>query len=337
MDVELRAALAALASDAESGASELLPRALSVLRAASRQGREPLEAAARALCGAQPSMASFWNAAAAALLERTRPGTLERFEQRAMRAGAALRRVAVEALLPPGANEEARRAPDHGRAASIAAANEDVRPAPADSDRLEARATGLHLTTFSYSGSVLSTLLEIARRVPLTVACAEGRPRFEGRRLAAALAGAGIRVEFYTDAAIGDALDRTRGVVIGADAITPSWILNKCGTALLAAAASFRGVPVFVLAARDKFLPPPLAGSLWVLDRDASEVWDAPPDRVFVHNAYFGRVPLTLITAIATDAGLLGIDMVEEACRANGLGLSDEVLRPLLDARARAM
>lgn len=288
MDQRLRSALAGLASDTESGASEILARALGVLHLARDEGKDTLVEAARAVWSAQPSMASLRNAAAAALADLERPGSFDRFSQRARRAPDSLRRVAVEALLEPGREN--------------------------------------HLTTCSFSASVLSALLAIGAAAPLTVACAEGRPGLEGRRLAAALAKAGIRVEFYTDAALGQALDHTHGVVLGADAVAPGWFVNKCGTAQLLASASLRGTPAFVLATRDKFLSAAVADRLAIVERAADEVWDAAPPGVHVHNAYFERVPLDLLAAIVTDAGALGVDMVEEACRASEAMLSAEVL-----------
>ena len=54
--------IALLASDRESGASEILDEVLGVFRDAIAAG-VPLLPVARAVCRAQPSMASVWNAA----------------------------------------------------------------------------------------------------------------------------------------------------------------------------------------------------------------------------------------------------------------------------------
>jgi translation initiation factor 2B subunit (eIF-2B alpha/beta/delta family) len=163
----------------------------------------------------------------------------------------------------------------------------------------------------------------------LTVACAEGRPRLEGRRLAALLGATPATVEFYTDAALSLALRHSTALVVGADAITPDWFLNKVGSLALATAASLNGVPVFVLATRDKFLPPPLFAGLPVADGDAREVWADAPGSVTVRNPYFERVPLHLVTGVVTDAGALSPDMVKEACRAAGAVITPGVLEAL--------
>jgi translation initiation factor 2B subunit (eIF-2B alpha/beta/delta family) len=289
MDGKLREAIEALARDAESGASELVERALGILEHARQLGPNSVTEAARGVCYAQPAMASMWNAAIAALADAGSPGTFARFTDRLRRSPAALRRVAVEELEP-------------------------------------ASSQPLRIVTCSFSGSVLGVLAELAESRELTVACAEGRPRFEGRRMAAALASTRATVEFFTDAAVPLALRDSTAVLVGADAITPAWFLNKVGTLSLAMAASRSGVPVFVLATRDKFLPPALFDGLPVADGAPGEVWADAPEGVLVRNPYFERVPLDLATGVVTDVGVLGTEMVEEACRAIGTAARPDVL-----------
>jgi translation initiation factor 2B subunit (eIF-2B alpha/beta/delta family) len=282
----------ALKADSEAGASELAARAVDLLAHARDRGPQALVDAARAVVAAQPSMAPILNAAIAAVADIDAAGTFERFAQRLERSGAALRRVAADLLAP-------------------------VPVGP------------LRLVTCSYSGSVRAVLAELAGRCPLTVACGEGRPRLEGRRLAAALASTQAQIEFYTDAALSLALDGAAALVLGADAVSPGWFLNKAGTASLAAASGRRGIPVFVLATRDKFLPPALFAALAIAEHDAHEVWPDAPASILVRNPYFERVPLDLVSAVVTDAGVLGTDMVTEACRAGAASARPEVLDAL--------
>lgn len=298
MDATLLESVRQLAADARSGASELLPRAFELLRTARGKGRPTLIEAARAVCAAQPSMGSFWNAAAAALAALDgATDALDAMEQRARRAGPALQRVAVDTLLP------------------------SPRARPADE--------ALRVTTCSFSGTVLGVVRDLALRVPVTVHCAEGRPALEGRRLAIALADDGIPVDFYTDAGVSVALSRSHVVLVGADAVAPEWFLNKCGTLALAAAASTLGVPVYVLASRDKFVPPALAGLLAVVDHDPEEVWPGAPPAVSIRNPYFERIPLALVSALVTDAGCVGADAAAEICRASGVGVSADIVEDL--------
>ncbi len=325
MDETIGRRLATLAADARSGASELVWQAIAILRDAIDEGAEVVEVA-RAVGLAQPSMASIWNAALAAVADagdagrrraagRSQPsetGRLDRFEQRCRRAGAAMTRVAVETLAPSG-----------GR--------------------------GLHVVTWSFSGSVLACLRALAGRAglggraavpargPLRVSCAEGRPMFEGRRLASALAADGIPVQDFSDAALAASLEGDepsgRLVLVGADAVTPEWLVNKVGTGMLLAAAARAGVPTFAAATRAKFVDVRVARLLAIDERDAAEVWDGAPAGVAVRNPYFERVPIDLVSGVITDAGPLTGGMIAEACRAASADVSDEEIASLAPGR----
>jgi methylthioribose-1-phosphate isomerase len=132
--------------------------------------------------------------------------------------------------------------------------------------------------------------------------------------MAERLAAARVSVTFFTDAAIAHALEGADAVVIGADAVTPAWFLNKSGTRLLAAAATQQGVPVYVCATRDKFLSTPLAARLTIREERPDEIWPAPPPNVSVHNRYFEPTSLDLVTAVISDLGVLGAGVVPDAC-----------------------
>ncbi len=299
MDLSLSTQIARLSEDSRSGASELLPRAIEILRAAARLPPDSALDAARAVGRAQPSMASSWNAALAALRERRAPGALDRFDARRRRAPDALVRCALDQLLAPGVDR-------------------------------------LHVVTISFSGSVLACLLAAARQVRLRVSCAEGRPGLEGRRLALALAEAGVPVDFYMDAALGEALQRGKlgGTVVltGADAVTPSWFINKTGTSMLAAAASRIGVPFYVAATRDKFMDARAARLLRIVEHNPRAVWDEAPAGVRVRNAWFEKVPADLLSGIITDTGTLLPGMLEEACRAASAEIDDNEIEALMAA-----
>jgi len=262
MSDELNRLIDRLRGDRTSGASELVPAAIALLRKARETGAAGLAEAARALREAQPSMAPLHNLAAAALAEARDPGALDHFERRWQHALPELVRAAARTL-----------------------------PAPA----------APRFVTCSFSGSVLACLADLAGRAAVSVACGEGRPAFEGRRMAAALAAAGARVELLTDAALALALPGADGLLVGADAVAPGWFLNKTGTAALAAAAARAGTPVFLLATGDKFLDAEGAARLRIDEHDPREVWDAAPPGVVVRNPYFERVPLEVVTAVISD------------------------------------
>ena len=272
--------IARVAADRESGASEILDEVIAVLRDALRTGA-PITLVARDLCRAQPSMAPVWNAAVAALAS---PARFERFAQRVAHAPAALARFGVECF-------------------------------SADAPHMP-----LRIVTLSFSRSVLVVLDALARTRTITIACSEGRPALEGRRLASRLAESGIAVSFFSDAAIGHALASADAVLVGADAVGPEWVLNKSGTRLLAAAAMQRGLPVHVVASRDKFVSRAIAARLVAKEGSPADIWEAPPARVTVRNPYFEFTPLDLVTSLITDMGVLGAGMVPDVCKASDDG-----------------
>jgi translation initiation factor 2B subunit (eIF-2B alpha/beta/delta family) len=229
-------------------------------------------------------MAPVWNAGIEAVLACAETPTarrgerFERFAQRVARAPRALARFAVDCFA------------------------------------LEDPAAPLRLVTLSSSRSVLTAVEALAAARPLRLACAEGRPALEGRRLAAALGARGIPVTFFSDAAVGHGLAGADAVLVGADAIAPEWFLNKSGTRMLAAAAAQQGVPFYVAATREKFVGHAVAARLVVREGAAAEIWDAPPPGVTVRNPYFEATPLDLVTGVISDAGVLGAGMVPDVC-----------------------
>ncbi len=278
---ELEAAVAALAADRASGASGLVARAVALLRQVRDAEPALLVRAAVLVCRAQPSMAPLWNAAGLALADAGDKGTrLERFAAQAARSLTAIARVA--------------------------------------SDLIEADLVGeRRIVTWSSSASVRAACHAIAGRGPVRVACAEGRPALEGRQLAASLAAAGLAVELYSDAGLGGCLPGSTAVLVGADTVAPGWFINKCGTAALAALAVHAGVPVYLLAGRDKFLPAELTGRVSLSGGPPAEIWEAPPPGVAVRNPYFESIPLDLVAALVTDAGVVGTGLASEVCEAN--------------------
>jgi len=124
----------------------------------------------------------------------------------------------------------------------------------------------------------------------------------------------GVPVTCFTDAAIGHALGGADAVLVGADAVAAEWFLNKSGTRMLAATAAQEGVPLYVLASRDKFVSHTIANRLAGREGSSAEVWQGAPAGVAVRNPYFESTPLDLVTAIITDAGVLGAALAPEVC-----------------------
>jgi translation initiation factor 2B subunit (eIF-2B alpha/beta/delta family) len=288
-----------LADDVTSSATALLDMAYAVLQTARLAGPDEVARVAVAVCRAQPSMGALWNLAAAALEDDA--GATERLMLRARRAPGAVARQAATLFGP---------------------------------------ATGTRrIVTCSRSAMVEGCLRAFALDAGaaaghFSVMCAESRPGLEGRALAASLVSEGLDVEVVTDAAIGADLRAGDVVLVGSDAVSPHWFVNKAGTGQLCAAALLASVPAYVVSGREKLVRPEIAAALTLRQHDSGEVWADPPPGLTVRNVLFERVPLAHVAGVLTDAGLLAGDMVGAACEA-GSNRSARRLRDLLDASGR--
>jgi translation initiation factor eIF-2B subunit delta len=194
-------------------------------------------------------------------------------------------------------------------ARSCATEADDLLAAQASVARTAARLVterGAWIATLSASGAVRDAVLEAQRagREP-RVLVGEGRPLFEGRSLATALAAAGIPVWLMVDAALPLLLSQARMVWLGADAITEQGVINKVGSFAAALAAREHSVPVYALAARRKFLPAATA-ALTIAEMPPAEVWKTPAAGVRPRNVYFEVVPLPLVRGIVVEDAVLG-------------------------------
>jgi translation initiation factor 2B subunit (eIF-2B alpha/beta/delta family) len=253
--------------DRDAGASQLLARLLPILADAVTKGEAATMNVARVICEGQPAMASLWNACAAAVMQHSAPGRFTRVRAEMERAPAALIRAASVAML----------------------------------DALQGTVSP-HIVTISYSGSVAGVLAAVAGRQSFALTCGEGRPRFEGRRMAQALA-AHVPTTLTTDAALTSVLQPSTIVVVGADAISAHHWSNKVGTRGLVAAAAAGGIPVYVAATRDKVQSQMLAERWTSSTGPAVEIWDQAPPGVSLYNPYFERIPVEFATLFLTDAG----------------------------------
>jgi translation initiation factor eIF-2B subunit delta len=266
--MDVQAEIAAIASDNTSGATELTARACDVLCEAAR-GTDVggLWKVGQRLLAAQPAMASMVNAVNVALL-------------------------AAEDV--PGASLDRLRTALQERPAAIATAARPVLPESAV------------VMTHSFSSIVLRWLVEAHGRGRCAqVYCTESRPMLEGAALAEQLAAEGIPVTLIADAAAAGCLGRVDAVGIGADGITSRGLVNKIGTYPLALAAAHAGVPVYALCGSEKILG---AGCTQPRLDEPKDPVELLPDRlpgVGVHNTYFDLTPLSCLSAVATEGGVV--------------------------------
>jgi len=163
------------------------------------------------------------------------------------------------------------------------------------------------LMVHSLSGTVLEVLTACASQIERVIAL-EGRPRYEGRDMAHALAERGMAITLLTDAQAGIFLPQCHAVVVGADSVLANGdVLNKAGTALLAWAAHGHKVPFYVLCETLKISPRPWSGDLAQLEeKEPEEVLEQPIKGITVHNFYFDCTPAKLVTRIITEQGPMG-------------------------------
>jgi translation initiation factor 2B subunit (eIF-2B alpha/beta/delta family) len=116
-------------------------------------------------------------------------------------------------------------------------------------------------------------------------------------------------------------------ILVGSDKITPTNVVNKIGTRMIALAAGERRLPMYAISDTSKFICEEPVG-LKVRDAGtASDLWPEAPSGVTVLNSYFEPTPLANFTAIITEDGALPIG--EAARRAREASIDEELLRAL--------
>ncbi|MFP4439523.1 MAG: translation initiation factor eIF-2B [Chloroflexaceae bacterium] len=164
---------------------------------------------------------------------------------------------------------------------------------------------GAQVLTNSRSTTVRAALRHAQRAGRrFSVTCAEGRPGYEGRKMATELAEDGIPVTLMIDALAGSYVPRMSLVLVGADHLTSRGLMNKAGTYSLALAAHANNVPIYALCSSNKFLPPgytPPIQTHW----PAEQVWEEPPAGITIKNLYFDCTPLTELAGLVTEQGVL--------------------------------
>ncbi len=170
------------------------------------------------------------------------------------------------------------------------------------SDRLP---EGSAVLVHSFSSTVLRALLAAHEAGKgIRILCSEGRPAFEGIRLAEALAAAAAPVQLCADSALPGLVREADLVLVGADAVVEDGAINKIGTYPLALAAKAIGRPFYIAASLDKLLPPSLVPLLRIPDRPPGEIYEARHEALQVRNRYFEFTPLDMITGVITESGL---------------------------------
>lgn len=162
---------------------------------------------------------------------------------------------------------------------------------------------GSRILTHSRSSTLFEAFVKAKRDGRhFSIVVTESRPLLEGRTLAEALAREGVPVTLVADAAAALAMEEVDCVIVGADTVTPEFLVNKIGTRMIALAALERNLPIHALCDTSKFVREVYSAQACEMSESA-EVWPNPPSGVRVINRYFEPTPLAHFTSIITEDG----------------------------------
>ena len=166
------------------------------------------------------------------------------------------------------------------------------------------------IVTHSYSSSVLAILKKAHQQGKrLKVFVTETRPELEGQDVARELASEGIDTTLIIDSAVSHFIEDSDKVMVGAEAVAANGaIVNKIGTAMIAAVAQRARVRVFVAASTFKFSPETMFGELIEIEeRAASYVFDdkLKQPNLKVRNPAFDVTSPQDIDLIITERGVI--------------------------------
>jgi methylthioribose-1-phosphate isomerase len=172
-------------------------------------------------------------------------------------------------------------------------------------------AGALACTGWGTALGVIRSAARKGRRVEV-IAC-ETRPLFQGSRLTAwELLRDGIGVTVIPDGAAASFMRRGRVdlVIVGADRITRDAVFNKVGTYMHAVCARYHGIPFYVAAPRSTFDPVSEERRVTIEERTRDELSRCGertlvPEGARVANPAFDATPLSLVSAIITEDGVL--------------------------------
>ncbi len=165
--------------------------------------------------------------------------------------------------------------------------------------------------TISYSGSVKHFIMEYSKHNDsFQVIISESSPGDEGIHLAHELQLKNINLLLIPDSCWFIYGERCDAFVVGADAITEEFFINKAGSSVLALVARAFRRPFYVLGSKLKIMPKQVFQQGRV-KRLTNEEWNPKIDDSIPYEApMFERVPLELVTRIIAEDGMLTREMI---------------------------
>jgi len=175
------------------------------------------------------------------------------------------------------------------------------------------------MATVSYGTAfgVIRTAVAQGKRVK--VITTESRPRLQGAKITVYEAlSENIPTILIVDSAVGIVMSNgmVDKVIVGADRITRTAVINKIGTFVIALAARHHGIPFYSAAPMTTFDLTAQSTNVSIEERDPREVTEIrgrriAPKGVKVFNPAFDVTPLQLVTAVITDRGVFSREQVQ--------------------------
>jgi len=172
---------------------------------------------------------------------------------------------------------------------------------------------GYRIMTYSNSSTVIETFRKaVSEGKKFEVVISEARPVREGILMAESMKEMGIPVKLVADSALFQEMEGINMVMVGADALSHKYLVNKIGTRGLAAQARLLGKDLVAIAGSEKVLPAGIDNYTKVL-RPPDEIAE-PVEGIEIVNYYFDQTPLHLVSRIVTEKGSMGpYEIIREA------------------------
>lgn len=156
--------------------------------------------------------------------------------------------------------------------------------------------------THCHSNTVVNALVYARKKgKKFKVYNTETRPLYQGRKTARQLSKEKIDVTNFVDSAMHDIVKKSNIILLGADAILRSGVINKIGSTAIAEIAHRHKKPAYILSDSWKFYPKKIR----IEERDFKEVWRKAPKNIKVRNPAFEKIPKKYIKAIISEYGTL--------------------------------
>ena len=164
---------------------------------------------------------------------------------------------------------------------------------------------GTIIYTHCHSTNVVNALIYAKKKGrKFEVYNTETRPLFQGRKTAKELSKNGIKVTTFVDSALLEAIKGADLILIGADAILSSGVINKIGSGAAAELAFDHKKSLYVVADSWKFSPK----NVRIEERDFHEVWKNAPKKIKIRNPAFEKIDKKYISGVVSEYGVFGFD-----------------------------